>query len=491
MNSSTAAPSSPLMNVARLAMTNNGLLADFSDAALKQMASITTPAKDSSPDIRDLRRLLWASIDNDNSRDLDQLTVAEQANAGTVKILVAIADVDAVVKPGSPIDDHARVNTTSVYTPAAIFSMLPEKLSTDLTSLGESQERLALIIDMTINAAGSITQSEVYRARVVNHSKLAYNGVGAWLAGNGPPPAGVAAVPGMDQQLRTQDKVAQSLRAVRRARGALDLETIEAQPVFSAGTLSDLVPDQPNRAKQLIEEFMVAANGVTAKYLTANGFSALRRVLREPKRWDRIVALAAALGEKLPAEPSAAALNAFLAKRRQSAPELYPDLSLSVIKLLGSGEYVLDKPGQTIAGHFGLAVVDYTHSTAPNRRFPDLITQRLLKAAMTKRASPYTDAQLQDLAAHCTLQEHNAAKVERAVNKSAAASLLASRIGAKFDAIVTGASYKGTWVRISSPTTEGKVVKGFEGLDVGDRVRVVLLHTDVARGFIDFARTQA
>ena len=489
MNGSTAAPSSPLMNIARLAMTDNGLLPDFGDAALKQIASITTPAKDSSPDIRDLRQLLWASIDNDNSRDLDQLTVADQASAGTVKILVAIADVDAVVKPGSPIDDHARVNTTSVYTPAAIFSMLPEKLSTDLTSLGESQERLALIIDMTINAAGSITQSEVYRARVVNHSKLAYNGVGAWLAGNGPPPAGVAAVPGMDQQLRTQDKVAQSLRAVRRARGALDLETIEAQPVFSAGTLSDLVPDQPNRAKQLIEEFMVAANGVTAQFLTSSGFSALRRVLREPKRWDRIVALAAALGEKLPAEPSAPALNAFLAKRRQSAPQLYPDLSLSVIKLLGSGEYVLDKPGQTMAGHFGLAVVDYTHSTAPNRRFPDLITQRLLKAAMTRHASPYTDAQLQELAAHCTLQEHNAAKVERAVNKSAAASLLASRIGSKFDAIVTGASDKGTWVRISSPTTEGKVVKGFEGLDVGDSVRVVLLHTDVARGFIDFART--
>jgi VacB/RNase II family 3'-5' exoribonuclease len=488
MNSSTAAPSSTLMNVARQAMTDNGLLPDFGDAAVKQIASITTPARDSSPDIRDLRQLLWASIDNDNSRDLDQLTVADQASSGAVKILVAIADVDAVIKPGSPIDDHARVNTTSVYTPAAIFSMLPEKLSTDLTSLGESQERLALIIDMTINAAGAITQSEVYRARVVNRAKLAYNVVGAWLTGNGSPPPGVAAVAGMDQQLRTQDKVAQSLRAVRRAGGALDLETIEAQPVFSAGTLSDLVPDQPNRAKQLIEEFMVAANGVTAKYLTANGFSALRRVLREPKRWDRIVALAAGLGEKLPAEPSAPALNAFLAKRRQSAPELYPDLSLSVIKLLGSGEYVLDKPGQAIEGHFGLAVVDYTHSTAPNRRFPDLVTQRLLKAAMTKHASPYTDAQLQELAAHCTLQEHNAAKVERAVNKSAAASLLASRIGAKFDAIVTGASDKGTWVRISSPTTEGKVVKGFEGLDVGDRVRVSLLHTDVARGFIDFAR---
>jgi exoribonuclease-2 len=356
--------------------------------------------------------------------------------------------------------------------------------------LGENQERLALIADMTINAEGAVLQSELYRAWVVNRAKLAYNAVGAWIAGTAPAPAGVAAVTGMDQQLRTQDRVAQLLRAVRRAHGALDLETIEAQPVFSAGVLSDLVPDAPNRAKQLIEEFMVAANGVTAKFLAVKGFSALRRVLREPKRWDRIVELAAGLGEKLPSEASAPALNAFLAKRRQSAPDLYPDLSLSVIKLLGSGEYVLDKPGQPIPGHFGLAVLDYTHSTAPNRRFPDLITQRLLKAALIGRASPYSDAQLQDLAAHCTLQEHNAAKVERAVNKSAAASLLAARIGAKFDAIVTGASDKGTWVRISSPTTEGKVVKGFEGLDVGDRVRVTLLHTDVAHGFIDFARTQ-
>ena len=490
MNSTPAAQGSLLLNVARAAMTNNGLLPDFGDAALKQMASITGPARDSSPDIRDLRRLLWASIDNDNSRDLDQLSVADSSSSGATRILVAIADVDAVIKPGSPIDDHARVNTTSVYTPAAIFSMLPEKLSTDLTSLGENQERLALIADMTINAEGAVLQSELYRAWVVNRAKLAYNAVGAWLAGTAPAPAGIAAVTGMDQQLRTQDKVAQLLRAVRRTHGALDLETIEAQPVFSAGVLSDLVPDEPNRAKQLIEEFMVAANGVTAKFLAAKGFSALRRVLREPKRWDRIVELAAGLGDKLPSEASAPALNAFLAKRRQNAPDLYPDLSLSVIKLLGSGEYVLDKPGQPIPGHFGLAVLDYTHSTAPNRRFPDLITQRLLKAALTGRASPYSDAQLQDLAAHCTLQEHNAAKVERAVNKSAAASLLAARIGAKFDAIVTGASDKGTWVRISSPATEGKVVKGFEGLDVGDRARVTLLHTDVAHGFIDFARTQ-
>jgi exoribonuclease-2 len=479
-----------LLNIARQAMTNNGLLPDFGDAVLKQMASITAAATNMSPGIRDLRHLLWASIDNDNSRDLDQLTVADSASDGAVKILVAIADVDAVVKPGSPIDDHARINTTSVYTPAAIFSMLPEKLSTDLTSLGENQERLAVVVDMAVNAAGAVVSSDLYGARVVNRAKLAYNAVGAWLAGNGPPPSGVAAVSGMDQQLRTQDRVAQSLREVRRARGALDLETIETQPVFTAGVLSDLRPEEPNRAKQLIEEFMVAANGVTAQFLTSRGFSALRRVLREPERWDRIVALAASLGEKLPPQPSAPALNAFLAKRRQSAPGLYPDLSLAVIKLLGSGEYVLDKPGQSIDGHFGLAVLDYTHSTAPNRRFPDLITQRLIKAALTRHASPYTDADLQELAAHCTAQEHNAAKVERAVNKSAAASLLATRIGAKFDAIVTGASDKGTWVRISSPTTEGKVVQGFEGLDVGDRLRVVLLHTDVARGFIDFARTQ-
>ncbi len=299
---------------------------------------------------------------------------------------MAIADVDAVVKRGSPIDDHARVNTTSVYTPAAIFSMLPERLSTDLTSLGESQERLALVADMTVNAAGAVVRSDLYRARVVNRAKLAYNAVGAWLAGTGPTPRASRRWPAWISSFVPRTKWRSCCAHVRRARGALDLQTIETQPVFSAGILSDLLPDEPNRAKQLIEEFMVAANGVTAQFLAAKGFSALRRVLREPKRWDRIVALAASLGEKLPDEPSAPALNAFLAKRRQSAPDLYPDLSLSVIKLLGSGEYVLDKPGQAIAGHFGLAVVDYTHSTAPNRRFPDLITQRLLKAALAKRA---------------------------------------------------------------------------------------------------------
>ena len=488
MNSSTAAAGGLLLRIARQAMTDNGLLPDFDTAALQQLESIGQAAADPSPQIRDLRQLLWASIDNDNSRDLDQLTVADPQGGGAVKILVAIADVDAVVKAGSPIDNHAQTNTTSVYTAAAIFSMLPEKLSTDLTSLGEGVERLSLVIEMTIDTGGAVTASDLYRARVLNRAKLAYNAVGAWLTGAEPAPARLAAVAGMEQQLRLQDKVAQLLRETRRARGALDLETIEAQPVYSAGVLSDLRPDEANRAKQLIEEFMVAANGVTAQFLSRKGFSALRRVLRQPKRWDRIVALAGEYGEALPAAPSAPALNAFLAKRRRSDPALYPDLSLSIVKLLGSGEYMLDKPGQSIEGHFGLAVMDYTHSTAPNRRYPDLITQRVLKAALANQTAPYADAQLTELAAHCTEQEHNAAKVERLVNKAAAASLLSSHIGAKFDAIVTGASDKGTWVRITAPTTEGKVVRGFEGLDVGDRVRVTLLHTDVAHGFIDFAR---
>src|ERR1700742_1641852 len=488
MTSSPAANGSLLMSVARRAMVDNGLEPDFGEAAEAQLESITQPATEAGAGIRDLRHLLWCSIDNDSSRDLDQLSVADPQSADAVKISVAIADVDALVKSGSPIDSHARVNTTSVYTAAAIFSMLPEKLSTDLTSLAEGQERLSVVVEMTISAAGTVTQSDIYRARVFNRAKLAYNAVGAWLAGNGPAPPAVSAVAGMDKQLRIQDRVAQLLRRVRRARGALDLQTSEAQPVFNAGILVDLSPDETNRAKQLIEEFMVAANGVGAQFLTAKGFSTLRRVLRAPKRWERIVELARGLGEDLPTSPSALALNGFLSKRRQAAPETFQDLSLSVAKLLGSGEYMLDRPGQSMEGHFGLAVRDYTHSTAPNRRYPDLITQRIIKAALAKKAAPYTDDQLQELAARCTLQEHNAAKVERSVDKSAAASLLASRIGAKFDGIVTGASDKGTWVRISSPSTEGKVVKGAEGLDVGDRVRVTLRHTDVARGFIDFEK---
>ncbi len=468
-------------------MLQRGLLPDFSPAVIAETNHITQPARESGAAIRDLRGLLWASIDNDDSLDLDQLSVAEPAAGGVVKILIAIADVDALVKKDCAIDGHALTNSTSVYTTVEIFPMLPVKLSTNLTSLAESQERLAIVIEIVVAVDGTVASSDIYRAMVLNRAKLAYNGVAAWLEGTAPAPPKLAAVPGLEEQLRVQDRVAQGLKRLRHAHGALQLETLEVRAVFEDGALADLVPDEKNRAKELIEDFMIAANGVTAKYLDKRGLPSLRRVLQTPKRWDRIVALAAESGERLPLTPDAAALDAFLTKRRDVEPARFPDLSLAVVKLLGSGEYALQVPGQPPEGHFGLAVKDYTHSTAPNRRFPDLITQRLLKAALTGQPSPYTNDELTTLARHCTDQEDNAAKVERQVEKSAAASLLASRIGTSFDGIVTGASDKGTWVRISGPTAEGRVVRGFEGLDVGDRVRVQLVHTDVARGFIDFA----
>jgi ribonuclease R len=488
MNRPNIANRKRLMAIAKRAMIQRGLLPDFSAAVLGETAALRAAAGETGPSIRDLRDRLWCSIDNDDSRDLDQLTVAEPMPGGAVKILVAVADVDALVRAGSAIDGHARTNTTSVYTAAEIFPMLPEKLSTDLTSLGEGQTREALIIEMAVAADGTVTASDVYRGIVLNRAKLAYNSVAAWLEGTGPAPPRLAAVPGLDEQLRTQDKAAQAMKRLRHQRGALSLESLQTQAVFDGDTLADLRPDEKNRAKELIEDFMIAANGVTAKYLEAKGLPSLRRVLRVPERWGRIVDLAAGLGGHLPAEPSARALEEFLAARSQADPVRFPDLSLTVIKLLGSGEYVVELPGQSADGHFGLAVRDYSHSTAPNRRYPDLITGRLLKAAIGGRPAPYSNDQLGELARHCTEAEDNAAKVERQVQKSAAALLLASRVGEQFDAIVTGASDKGTWVRIFRPTVEGKLVQGSEGLDVGDRLRVKLVGTDVDRGFIDFAR---
>ncbi len=476
-----------LRRIAHEAMLQRGLLPDFSPTVIAEINRITQAAAASGAGIRDLRGLLWASIDNDDSRDLDQLSVAEPVTDGAVKILVAIADVDALVRKDSAIDGHAWTNTTSVYTAAEIFPMLPEKLSTDLSSLGEGQERLAIVMEMLIAGDGTVTTYDIYRAVVLNRAKLAYNAVAAWLEGAAPAPPKLAGVPGLDEQIRIQDRAAQALKRVRHAHGALRLETLEVRAVFADGALADLLPDEKNRAKELIEDFMIAANGVTARYLEKKGLPSLRRVLHTPKRWDRIVALAAELGERLPLTPDAAALDAFLTQRRAVDPAGFPDVSLSVVKMLGSGEYALEVPGQPSEGHFGLAVKDYTHSTAPNRRFPDLVSQRLLKAALTGQPSPYTNDELTTLARHCTDQEDNAEKVERQVRKSAAALLLAPRIGARFDAIVTGASEKGTWVRISGPIAEGRVIRGFEGLDVGDRVRVELVHTDVARGFVDFA----
>jgi exoribonuclease-2 len=478
---------SNLSTIARRAMIERGMEPDFSPAVQREVASLRGPAE-ASAGVRDLRELLWASIDNDDSRDLDQLTVAESPGGGQVRVLVAIADVDALVPQDDAIDDHARRNTTSVYTTAAIFPMLPEVLSTGLTSLNQDEDRVAVVVDMQFDADGSLAASEIYRGQVRNRAKLAYRSVAAWLESDGPAPARLAKVPGLEANLRLQDGLAQKLAALRHRRGALSLESVEAKPVFDGDALADLVRDPKNRAKQIIEDFMIAANGATAAYLEAKGFPSLRRVLRSPERWDRLIELALRYGEQLPAEPNAVALEAFLAKRREAKPETFVDLSLAVVKLIGRGEYAVDLPGGDPPGHFGLAVRDYTHSTAPNRRFPDLITQRLIKVALSGGPPPYSIPRLRELADHCTTREDDATKVERRVAKSAAALLLSGRVGETFEAVVTGASIKGTWVRITNPPVEGRLERGASGLDVGDPVRVELIYTDVERGFIDFAR---
>ena len=479
---------SDLAEIARRAMQEKGLNPDFPAAALMQLDGIHDPAREKDPAIRDLRDLQWASIDNDDSRDLDQLSVAEERPGGAVKVLIAIADVDAVVRKGTPLDARAAQNTTSVYTAGGVFPMLPEKLSTDLTSLNQDVDRLSIVIEYVVNADGTLGDSNVFRALVRNKAKLAYDAVDAWRDGRGPMPPAMAAVPGIDAQMRLQEDVSQRLRSLRYAQGALDLQTIEARAVFEGEEIRDLTVDEQNQPRQLIEDFMIAANGVTARYLEEAGFAALRRIVRSPERWQRIVSVAAEHGFSLPDEPDSKALEGFLAARKNADPLRFPDLSLVIVKLMGAGEYVVELPGKEPVGHFGLAVRDYTHSTAPNRRYPDVITQRLLKAALAQRPTPYSIPELGGLAAHCTEQEDAANKVERLVRKAAAALLLETRIGERFDGIVTGASEKGTWARIIRPPVEGKIVRGYEGLEVGDKVRVKLVATNVEMGFIDFVR---
>ena len=477
-----------LLRVARQAMLERGLEPDFAPAALAEAERLPDAPPPAGADVRDLRDLVWCSIDNDDSRDLDQLTVAKALPPDAAQVLIAVADVSAAVSPAMAIEAHAVTNTTSVYTPPRNFPMLPERLSTDLTSLGQGEDRLAIVIEVTVDGAGSAGASDVYRALVRNAAKLAYSSVGAWLEGRGPMPAAIGAVPGLADNLRLQDHVAQRLRASRHEHGALDLETLEAHAKLEDDLVVDLARDEPNRAKQIIGDFMIVANGVIARFLAGRRFPIMRRVVRSPERWPRIVELAQALGEPLPATPDAKALQEFLMRRRAADALRFPDLSLSVIKLLGRGEYVASFPGEAGTGHFGLAVSDYTHSTAPNRRYPDLITQRLIKAALAGSPSPYDRPRLETLAAQCTLKEDAAQKVERLLRKAAAACLLSTRIGGEFDGIVTGASDKGTWVRIFTPPAEGRVESGAQGLDVGDKVRVRLQHTDPERGFIDFAR---
>jgi exoribonuclease II len=479
---------SDLHEIARRAMREKGLTPDFPKSALDQLGAITEAAPAKADGLRDMRSLLWASIDNDDSRDLDQLSVAEALPGGEIRVFVAIADVDALVRKGTPLDERAAHNTTSVYTAGGVFPMLPEKLSTNLTSLNPDEDRAAVVIEYVVDGGGAPHGTGVCRAVVRNKAKLAYDSVDAWRDGRGPMPDAMAKVPGIDAQIRLQEEAAQKLRVRRYEEGALDLETIEARAVFDGETITDLTVDQQNQPRQLIEDFMIAANGVTARFLEEKGYPSLRRVVRSPERWLRIVTVASEHGFSLPPEPDAKALETFLKEQRRRDPVRFPDLSLVIVKLMGAGEYVLEVPGQPPIGHFGLAVRDYTHSTAPNRRYPDIITQRVLKAALAGRPNPYANGELASLARHCTDQEDAANKVERLVRKAAAALLLQNRIGERFNGIVTGASDKGTWVRIFAPPVEGKVVRGDEGLEVGERVRVKLLSTDVEHGFIDFAR---
>lgn len=480
-----------LKDIAHRAMIERDLLPDFSSEALAELERLQVPSPTNGEHVRDMRSLLWVSIDNGDSRDLDQLTLAEVLHGDNIQVLVAIADVDSLIKDGSAIDEHARHNTTSVYTAAEIFPMLPEKVSTDLASLNFNEDRLSIVVEMVIDADGSLQDSNIYRAWVCNQAKLSYNSVAAWLDGSGEIPEAIVAVKGLAENLQMQDRVAKSMKDFRHTNGALSLETIETKPVFNGDQIRVLEMQEKNRAKEIIEDFMVAANGVTARFLSAHKFPSIRRVVRVPKRWDRIVKIAAEYKFRLPDAPDSKALEEFLVKQKAADPLRFPDLSLSVIKLLGAGEYIAEFPDGDVPGHFGLAVKDYAHSTAPNRRYPDLLTQRLLKSALEGKPTPYSKDELDVLAAHCTEAEDAANKVERQVSKSAAALLLESRIGERFDGIITGASEKGTWVRLFSVPVEGKVVQGFEGLDVGNRIRVQLTSVNVQQGFIDFRKVSA
>jgi len=477
-----------LQAAAKDIMRQYGFEPDFPSPVQQQLAQLRAnpPALAAGGEIRDLRKLLWSSIDNDTSRDLDQIEVAERLTNGDVKILVGIADVDAFIPKQSPIDQHAARETTTVYAGVRNFPMLPEELSTGKTSLLENQDRLSVVIEFVVDSDGHVKSSNVYRALVRNQAQLQYNSVGAWLEGTAAAPAKVAASSDLQSQLQLQDEVAQKLKNQRYENGALNLQTTELHPLVLNERVVDVVNQQKNHATELIEDFMIAANGVVARMLET--VSSLRRIVKQPERWDRIVQLAAAHGEKLPAEPDSRALNDFLIKRKTADPDHFADLSLAVIKLIGPGEYVLERAGDPAPGHFGLAVQDYTHSTAPNRRFPDIVTQRLVKAMLAGRSNPYSDDELSAVAANCTEKENAAKKVEREMSKRLAAAAMERRIGALFDAVVTGVTQHGTFVRIRQPQVEGLLAQGQQGVDVGDKMRVKLIRTDVQRGYIDFAR---
>lgn len=475
-----------LAAVARQALRDNGFHPELDDDARRELAALRAP--EPPRDVADMRALLWSSIDNAESKDLDQIEIVERLPDGGVLLRIAIADVDAVIAQRSALDRHAAANGTSVYTGVAVYPMLPDEISAGRTSLLEGEVRLVVVIEIELAADGTPRRRRVYRALATNHAKLAYDSVGAWLEGRGPIPPKVEQTPGLEEQLWLQDRTASLLKSLRDRAGALELDAVEATTVAKDGAVQAITVTRKNRARDLIEDFMIAANVAIAQYLAEEGRSAIRRVVRVPKRWSRIVDVAASFGVPLPGEPDAKALSAFLTARRAADPLRFPDLSLTVVKLLGPGEYVLDLPGpDDDQGHFGLAAHDYSHATAPNRRYADLVTQRLVKAAIAGTPAPYTNDELAAIAAQCTERENAANRVERVTRKSAAALLLAHRVGGSFDAIVTGVNKDGTYVRLLSPPAEGRVVHGERGMDVGERVKVKLLSTDPRRGFIDFA----
>ncbi|RQO57332.1 ribonuclease II [Paucibacter sp. KBW04] len=483
-----------LAALASQAMLERGLEPEFPPAVQKELAGLPAdlpPQATAGPAaIRDLRALPWCSIDNDDSLDLDQLTTCQRQRGGGLRLFVAVADVDVRVPPGSAIDQHAQLNTCSVYTSARIFPMLPERLSTDLSSLNPQQDRLALVTEMLIDAQGELQHSSIGRAWVRNQAKLAYDATSAWLLGEAELPAAALAWPGMDEQLRLQDAMAQTLRARRHAQGSLEFETLQPRVIFEGEKVLDLQQQEQNRARQLIEEFMIATNGCCARFLAAHGGASLRRVVRSPERWARIVEEAHKYGEQLPNSPDAQALEGFLARRRRADPLRFPDLSLVIVKLMGAGEYVVERPGSAPIGHFGLAEREYTHSTAPNRRYPDLISQRMIKACLAGQPGPYSPAELEDLALHCTRQEDAARKVERRMRKSEAALFLEPRIGEIFAALVTGRGEAGTWVRVLNPPVEGMLVGHAPEMRLGQRLNVRLVGCNIEKGFIDFAYMQ-
>jgi Exoribonuclease R len=474
---------------AHRAMLDAGFRPDFPPDVLNEIRSLKNGRPDIPPSpVRDLRHLAWSSIDNDTSRDLDQVEYAEKLPDDSIRLLIGIADVDTLVGKGSATDRQAAVESTSVYTGVKTFPMLPFELSTDLTSLSEGQHRSAIVIELQITAGGEVNHHDIYSAWILNRAKLAYSSTGAWLEGRGPMPPAVGKAPGMDAQLRLQQEASERLRQIRKQRGMLAFASVEATPVVEQGEVKDLTVRKHNVAEDIIESFMVAANVAMAQFLKEKGSLSIRRIVKTPRRWDRIQAIAARFGVKLPDAPDQRALCAFLEQRKSADPIHFPDLSLSIVKLLGPGEYVAEPPGTSGEGHFGLAVDDYTHSTAPNRRYADLVTQRLLKAVVANLSTPYSEAELSQIATHCTERADAARKVERLMRKVVAANLLGKRIGEVFDAIVTGALPKGTYVRLLKFPAEGRVTRNAQGIDVGDKVRVRLISVEVDKGFIDFEK---